>query len=55
MHWRISAQLLHACACTCVPGASASWLMQQFELGLNLSTKKTRKRELLEQMQHAVS
>ncbi len=28
--------------------------MQQFELGLNLSTKKTRKREFLEQMQQVV-
>ena len=29
--------------------------MQQFDLGLNLSTKKTRKREFLEQMQQVVS
>lgn len=28
--------------------------MQQFDLGLNLSTKKTRKREFLEQMQQVV-
>ena len=28
--------------------------MQQFDLGLNLSTKKTRKREFLEQMQRVV-
>ena len=28
--------------------------MQQFDLGLNLSTKKTRKREFLDQMQQVV-
>ena len=28
--------------------------MQQFDLGLNLSTKKTRKREFLDQMQEVV-
>lgn len=28
--------------------------MQQFDLGLNLSTKRTRKREFLEQMQQVV-
>ena len=34
--------------------ASAVQPMQQFDLGLNLSTKKTRKREFLEQMQQVV-
>ena len=37
-----------------MPGAAAS-PMQQFDLALNLSTKKTRKRALLEQMQQVVA
>ena len=32
----------------------ASWPMQQFDLGLHLSTNKTRKREFLDQMQQVV-
>ena len=34
-----------------MPGAAASRPIQQTDLGLNLSAKKTRKREFLEQMQ----
>ena len=39
----------------CVPGAAASRPMQQSDLGLNLSTRKTGKREFLEQMQQGSS